>query len=147
VELRLLPLVSMAQQQLVLALHLRGLAADLVQCANMSWLGYPTDTVPSARDFMPGLTPPLEQAQQALTAQQQEDEGPAVGTAVEGAQHSTGSSTPYATQQVGQGVRSLMLSMHCSSCACGLQQAGVPLLLGQLAPWHTLHVLLPHMAF
>lgn len=31
------------------------LQADLVQCHNLSWFGYPDDTSPSARDFLPGL--------------------------------------------------------------------------------------------
>ena len=28
---------------------------DLVQASNLSWFGYPEDTLPSARDFLPGL--------------------------------------------------------------------------------------------
>ena len=29
---------------------------DLVQASNLSWFGYPDDTLPSARNFLPGLS-------------------------------------------------------------------------------------------
>ena len=32
------------------------LQVDLVQAGNLSWFGYPDDTIPSARNFLPGLT-------------------------------------------------------------------------------------------
>lgn len=57
-QLHVVPLQSMAQRQLVLALHAKSPCASMVQGYNFSWLGYPQDTVPSSRDLLPGLVKP-----------------------------------------------------------------------------------------
>lgn len=46
---------SIVQREVVVTLALRGVQADLVQCHNLSWFGYPDDTSPSARDFLPEI--------------------------------------------------------------------------------------------
>ena len=58
VELGLDVAQSLLQQRLVLAARARGAELHAVQADNYSWFGYPDDTTPSARDFLPGLRPP-----------------------------------------------------------------------------------------
>lgn len=56
VTLSILPAASMHQQRIVLQVTWLRPHVTAVQGANFSWLGYPGDTVPSSRDFVPGLT-------------------------------------------------------------------------------------------
>jgi hypothetical protein len=50
------PLASLAYRQLVLGLHINGPEVTIVQGEGFSWAGYPDDTTPSSRDFLPGLS-------------------------------------------------------------------------------------------
>lgn len=50
------PLKSLARGKLVLTLDGKDAEVHLHQGNNYSWFGYPEDTEPSARDFLPGLT-------------------------------------------------------------------------------------------
>lgn len=56
--LKVAPLASLLQRALVLRIQLDTPTVHLVQCSNLSWFGYPEDTVPSRRNFVPGLAPP-----------------------------------------------------------------------------------------
>ncbi|KAL0047976.1 hypothetical protein WJX82_004829 [Trebouxia sp. C0006] len=60
VRVSLDPIKSLVQRKVVLKLHAPGAEVDLVQAGNLSWLGYPDDTIPSARNFLPGLTKGVE---------------------------------------------------------------------------------------
>ncbi|KAL0030424.1 hypothetical protein WJX79_003924 [Trebouxia sp. C0005] len=55
VRVSLDPLKSLVQRKVVLKLHAPGAEVDLVQASNLSWFGYPDDTIPSARNFLPGF--------------------------------------------------------------------------------------------
>lgn len=68
VTVSILPAASMHQQRIVLQVTALRPHVTAVQGSNFSWLGYPADTTPSSRDFLPGLT--AEQQQQ-----QDDDEG------------------------------------------------------------------------
>eukprot|EP00951_Prasinocladus_malaysianus_P043749 scaffold551428_cov32-Prasinocladus_malaysianus.AAC.2 len=48
----------MRQAQAVLILNFALYPGTSLQASNFSWFGYPDDTVPSSRDFVPGLSQP-----------------------------------------------------------------------------------------
>lgn len=54
-EVSLDPLQSLIQRQLILKLAAQGVTADVAQQHNFSWFGFPQDTDPSSRDYLPGL--------------------------------------------------------------------------------------------
>jgi len=74
----ILPAASMAQQRLVLQVAALQPHVTVVQGYNFSWLGYPADTTPSSRDFLPGLT--AQQQQQDDDGQQQQQGAQPWGT-------------------------------------------------------------------
>lgn len=55
VSLRVDPLQSLLRGRIVLALKASGAEVHLKQASNFSWFGYPDDTSPSARNFLPGI--------------------------------------------------------------------------------------------
>jgi hypothetical protein len=50
------PLPSLLQRKVVLDIDVQRVDVTLCQAQNFSWFGYPEDTLPSARDFVPGLS-------------------------------------------------------------------------------------------
>jgi hypothetical protein len=54
----------MSQQCIALQVTALRPVVTAVQGHNFSWLGYPADTTPSSRDFLPGLTAQQQQQQQ-----------------------------------------------------------------------------------
>lgn len=52
----LAPLESLLHGKAMLSADLSGADVSIVQATNYSWFGYPMDTEPSARDFVPGLS-------------------------------------------------------------------------------------------
>jgi uncharacterized membrane protein YgcG len=55
IKLRVDPLQSIARGRVVLALQAAGAEVHLHQAENLSWFGFPDDTLPSSREFLPGL--------------------------------------------------------------------------------------------
>jgi hypothetical protein len=56
VSLGFSPLQSIFRGRLVLTVKIGGAEVHLKQADNFSWFGFPDDTVPSSREFVPGLT-------------------------------------------------------------------------------------------
>ena len=63
VVVKVAPLASLLQRAVVLRVELEGARGELVQCDNFSWFGFPDDTEPSCRDFLPGLDKPFPEQQ------------------------------------------------------------------------------------
>lgn len=78
VSLGVSPLESLVQGKIVLRASVGGAEVHLVQGDNFSWFGQPMDTVPSARDFLPGLAGAREEQQQARVESHQHA-GPSKG--------------------------------------------------------------------
>ncbi len=57
VSVHLAPLQSLLQRTLLLHVEVASPSVHIVQGANFSWLGYPADTDPSSRNWLPGLPP------------------------------------------------------------------------------------------
>lgn len=93
VALSLVPLQSLAQGEAVLALHLQGVRVRAVQASNLSWLGYPQDTEPSSRDFLPGLSG----GQRGEEREEEGEEGEGVGEGVANAGVGVGRGPPLAS--------------------------------------------------
>ncbi|KAK9840821.1 hypothetical protein WJX81_007219 [Elliptochloris bilobata] len=61
VEVRVAALPSLLQRRVVLRLHAPNAQVKLVQADNFAWFGFPDDTEPSSREFVPGLSMPMPQ--------------------------------------------------------------------------------------
>jgi hypothetical protein len=86
VTVSILPAASMSQQRVVLQVTAVRPHVTAVQGSTFSWLGYPCDTTPSSRDFLPGLTAQQEQQQQQEGDEggTEEDGGPTAAAAADG---------------------------------------------------------------
>jgi hypothetical protein len=88
----ILPAASMSQQRVVLQVTALLPHVTAVQGSTFSWLGYPCDTTPSSRDFLPGLTAQQQQQQQeGDEGSTEEDGGPAAAASAEDVEEDEGS--------------------------------------------------------
>jgi len=55
IHVHVAPLASLRRRRVAIGIRVRGVSADLRQCSNYSWFGYPLDTPEGAQDFVPGL--------------------------------------------------------------------------------------------